>query len=71
VGEPEGERPFGKPRHRTVYDIKMNLNEIGWESVDWTDMALDRDNWRAFWKLVMTLRFPKYEEEFLVWLRCY
>lgn len=41
-----------------MYNIKMNLNEIGWESVDWTDIALDRDKWRAFGKLVMILRVP-------------
>ena len=28
VGQPEGKRPFGKPRGRWV-DIKMHLQEIG------------------------------------------
>lgn len=49
----------------------MNLIEIGWESVDWTDVALDRGKWRAFGKLVMVLRVPKNEEEFLIWLRSF
>jgi hypothetical protein len=25
----------------------MDLREIGWDGVDWTDMAQDRDQWRA------------------------
>jgi hypothetical protein len=34
----------------------MNLNEIVWESMDWTYMALDRDEWRALGNLIMILR---------------
>jgi hypothetical protein len=30
VGEPEGERPLGRPRSRWVDNIKMDLREIGW-----------------------------------------
>jgi hypothetical protein len=40
VGKPEGKRPLGRPRHRWVDNIKMNLTGIGWDSVDWIDMAL-------------------------------
>jgi hypothetical protein len=29
VGNPERKRPLGKPRRRWVYNIKMNLREIG------------------------------------------
>jgi hypothetical protein len=29
-------------------NIKMDLQEVGWEGVDWIDMAQDRDRWRAF-----------------------
>jgi hypothetical protein len=35
VGKPEGKRPLGKPRHRWVDNIKMDLGEIGWGGVDW------------------------------------
>ena len=27
--EPEGRRPLGKPRHRWVDNIRMNLQEVG------------------------------------------
>jgi hypothetical protein len=42
VGKPEGKRPLGRPRRRWVDNIKMNLREIGWDGVDWMDIAQDR-----------------------------
>jgi hypothetical protein len=39
VGTPEGKRPLGRPRRRWVDNIKMDLREIGWDGVDWMDMA--------------------------------
>jgi hypothetical protein len=42
VGKPEGKRPLGRPIHRWVDNIKMNLGGIGWDQVDWIDMAQDR-----------------------------
>jgi hypothetical protein len=30
IGNPEGKRPLGRPRHRWEDDIKMDLREIGW-----------------------------------------
>jgi hypothetical protein len=43
VGKPEGKRPLGRPRRRWVDNIKMDLREIEWDSVDWIDLAQDRD----------------------------
>jgi hypothetical protein len=34
VEKPKGKRPLGRPRHRWVDNIKMNLLEIGWDGVD-------------------------------------
>jgi hypothetical protein len=34
----------------------MDLQEVGWEGVDWIDMAQDRDRWRALVIAVMNLR---------------
>jgi hypothetical protein len=28
-------------------NIKMDLREIGWDGMDWIDLAQDRDVWRA------------------------
>jgi hypothetical protein len=43
MGKPEGNRPLVRPRRRRVNNIKMNLREVGWDGVDWIDMAQDRD----------------------------
>jgi hypothetical protein len=50
VWNPEGMRPLGRPRRRWVDNIKMNLREIGWDGMDWIDLAQDRDQWRALVK---------------------
>jgi hypothetical protein len=41
-----------------VDNIKMDLREIGWDDMDWIDMAQDRDQWRALVNTVMKLRVP-------------
>jgi hypothetical protein len=58
VGKPEGKRPLGRPRHGWVDNIKMDLREIGWDGVDWIDLAQDRDQWRALVNTVMNLQVP-------------
>jgi hypothetical protein len=37
VGKPEGKRQLGRPRHRWVDNIKMDLVEIGWAV--WTGLV--------------------------------
>jgi hypothetical protein len=56
VGNREGKRPLERPRHKWVDNIKMDLREIGWGGIDWTDLAQDRDQWSAFMNTVMSLR---------------
>jgi hypothetical protein len=58
VGKPEGKRPLGRPRRKWVDNIKMDLREIGWDGMDWIDLAQDRDQWRALVNTVMNLRVP-------------
>jgi hypothetical protein len=43
VRNPQGKRPLGRPRRRWVNNIKMDLSEIGWDSMDWIDLTEDRD----------------------------
>jgi hypothetical protein len=59
VGKPEGKRPLGRPRSRWVDSIKTDLRETGLGGTDWTDLAQDRDQWRALVNTVMNLRDPK------------
>jgi hypothetical protein len=58
VGKPEGKKPLGRPRHRWVDNIKMNLLEIELGVVGWIGLDQDRCRWRALVNAVMNLRFP-------------
>jgi hypothetical protein len=39
-------------------NIKMDLREIGWDGIDWIDLAQNRNQWRALVNTVMNLRVP-------------
>jgi hypothetical protein len=41
-----------------VVNIKIDLRKIGWDSMDWIDLAQDRDQWRALVNTVMNLLVP-------------
>jgi hypothetical protein len=56
VGKPEEKRPLGRPRRRWVYNIKMDLREIGWYGMEWIDRAQDRDQWRGLVNTLLNLR---------------
>jgi len=58
VGKSEGKRPLGRPRLRWEDNIKMDLQEVGCEDMDWIYLARDRDSWRALVSAVMNLRVP-------------
>jgi hypothetical protein len=65
VGMSEGKRPLGRPRRRWVDNIKMELREIGWDGMDWIDLAQNRDQWRALVNAVINLRVPYNAGKFL------
>jgi hypothetical protein len=58
VGNSEGKRPLGRPRRRWVANIKMDLRDIGWDSMDWIDLPQDREQWSGLVNAVMNLRVP-------------
>jgi len=58
VGKPEGKRQLGRPRPRLEDNIKMDLQEVGCEGMDWFDLAQDSHRWRAVMNAVMKLRVP-------------
>ena len=56
VGKPEGKRPLGRLRYTWEDNIKMDLQEVGCEVIDLTDLAQDRDRWWTLVNAVMNLR---------------
>jgi hypothetical protein len=39
-------------------NIKLDLREIGWDGMDWIDLAQDSYQWRALVNTVMNIRVP-------------
>jgi hypothetical protein len=58
VGKPERKRSLGRPRSRWVDNIKMDLREIGWDGMEWIELAQNRDQWRALVNTVINFRVP-------------
>ena len=58
VGKPEGRRPMGRPRHRWVDNIRMDLQEVGCGYMDWIGLDQDREIWWTLVSAVMNLRIP-------------
>jgi hypothetical protein len=44
MGNSAGKRPLGRPRHRWVDNIIIALREIGWDGMDWINLAQGRDH---------------------------
>jgi hypothetical protein len=56
VGNTEEKRPLGRPRRRWVYNIRMDLGEVGWGDVDWIGLAQDGNRCRAVVNSALNLR---------------
>jgi hypothetical protein len=52
------ERPLGRPRRRWVNNIKIDLRELGWDHMDWIDLAQDMNQWKALVNRAVNLRVP-------------
>jgi len=44
--------------HLKDLGVNGNVQEVGWESTDWNDLAQNRDRWRAIMNTIMYFRFP-------------
>ena len=64
VGKPEGKTPLGRPRREWEDNIKVDLQQVRCEGMDWMELAEDRNRFRAlanavkcgdFLELVQTL----------------
>ena len=55
MGKPKCKKPLAKPRRRRNNSIKMDLEDIVREGVDWINLTHDRDKSRAVVNTVMNL----------------
>ena len=62
VGKPGGKKPLGR---RWEENIKMGLQEVGCEGMNWIELAQDKDTWRALVTAVMHFRVPQNAGNFL------
>jgi len=58
VGKPEEKRPLGRPRRRWEDNIKMDLQEVECECMDWIELAQDTDGRQALVIAVINLWVP-------------
>jgi hypothetical protein len=58
VGKSKGTRPLGSPRCRWLYNIKMDLGEIGWSSMDCIGLAQRWDQWKVLTDMAMNIQVP-------------
>jgi len=56
VGKSEGKRLLGRTLRRGKDNIKMYLQEVRCEGMDWIDLAKDRGMWWALVNAVINLR---------------
>ena len=58
VGKPVRKGPLGRRRRIWKDNIKMDLQEVGCEGMDWIELAQDWERWRALVNTIMNLRVP-------------
>ena len=58
VGKPEGKRPLGKSRRRWEDNMKMDLQEVECEGMNWIELAHYSDRCWVLVNAVMKLRVP-------------
>ena len=58
VGKPDGNRPVGRPRCGWDENIKMDLKEEIFRSMDWIDLFQDRDRRPVFVSVVTNIWVP-------------
>ena len=58
VGGDEEKRPLRRPRRRWEDNISTDLQNVGCGVLDWIELAVISDRWRAVVDAVMYLRVP-------------
>ena len=58
TGESTGKRSLGRPRSRWEDNIRMDLKEVGINTMNWVDSAQDRNYWRGLVNAALNFRVP-------------
>ena len=58
MGRPEGKTRLGISRRRYEDNIKMDIQKVVWEGMEWIDVSWGRDKWWALVNAVMNIRSP-------------
>jgi hypothetical protein len=54
----KGRRPLERLRCRWEYNIRMDLQEIGWEDVNWIHLPQNKSQWKTLVNMVINLWIP-------------
>jgi len=52
-------KTLGRPRHRWEDNIKIDLQDVGWGGMNWSDLAQDRDRLHVLVNAVINLGVPQ------------
>jgi hypothetical protein len=63
--ESQKERATTKIKTKMGDNISMDLEDVGWDGMDWMDLAQDREHWRALVIAVMKLWVSREAEKLL------
>ena len=58
LAKPEGKRPLERSRRKWEDNIKINVEETGWENMNWIRLPQVRQKWRAVLNTVTNLQVP-------------
>jgi len=58
MGKPDGKRPLGRPTRKWEDNNKMDFQEVRCESMEWIDVAQNKDRCRALVNAVMSIWVP-------------
>lgn len=65
VGKLERKRALARAAHKLEDNVKMELQEIGWQGSNWLDLTHGRDKWQALVNTIKDLRIPLNAGRFL------
>jgi hypothetical protein len=64
-GKARGNRHLGRHRRRWEGNNKIYLGDMGWASIDWTDLAQVRNQWSALVNAIINIRYAQNVGKFL------